>query len=742
MTESKTIKIVLQFREDLKLSKSFLKTFVPSFAAKDRVEYGEVVSKYYEDFTKFVTGEAPLNLSNTKLKVGKTTSTPKNSKTLKNQAIRLLEGLKQLDSKLIYAFHLNDLDTFLGLFNRIKEYNPKTDTGEEFKYRNFHNFFIIQFDLPPCEYCEQQYEINFIKKVAEMLLFLAPFLPENKKSKTHLLEVLYYKQPAVLTEAKQPESNVELDTASNKNYEARHKNTLTPSIKSGHLDKMGILQSQNEAEGEGVTIVDIEFGCYFGHSALSDCNDTQQVFPKWEESHEKPRTMMPHLVEQELYRYGSISDEVKHGTAVLGILKQKAAAGIVPKINFALSSPLTSITANGNESEKSEENAVLAAIKYLQKSPGDIILVEISNCNGHPLETEPLVNFLFQVAYQLNIIVLETAGNDANDIAGLTPKRFLSEEWISKYKPLLCQYDTEIIRILDSLEPKNYSKQQSGAILIGAAHYNANSQSYEKLTSSNYDSSSAVAQIFAPGENIETIDFDYKNPTVKLQNRTNFGSTSAAGAIIAGMAASLQATARKSNKNLTPSEMFHYLNEGEVVYLDNNRNKRMGILPKLNDIEAKLLQKLKSVSPLNQPIIMQDTTEKPAKKCHEEYGLSKTNLNVIKPLREKFKKHYNKPEFVQGCFVSHLQLYNMVKSLEENGKDGLLLNFGAEANEDGEISQLHIIAAEIKFTNCDAPAERDQYKYLKDEIGQVYVSKNPQQTEPPVMTSPPIPPLD
>jgi hypothetical protein len=119
-------------------------------------------------------------------------------------------------------------------------------------------------------------------------------------------------------------------------------------------------------------------------------------------------------------------------------------------------------------------------------------------------------------------------------------------------------------------------------------------------------------------------------------------------------------------------------------------------------------------------------------KKKEDYGLSKTGKSAVKAKLDRFRKDYQIP-FTQGYFISRTQLANMLASLENNEMDGLLLNFGADEDAEGEITQFHIIAAEVRFDN-----NNDESPYKP---GQYYISQNPPGNQPPVMPSPPIPPL-
>jgi hypothetical protein len=250
----------------------------------------------------------------------------------------------------------------------------------------------------------------------------------------------------------------------------------------------------------------------------------------------------------------------------------------------------------------------LAAIKYLQNTPGDIILIAIASektSNKYPLEAEPLIYFLFQITTQLDLIVIESAGNSEKDISE-KPKIAVAiadkeTNLVRKYLEELCAINPLYVGVLESFETfanipqtfyNNFWTHSSGAILVGAAIDIGCNDGWNKLEGSNY--STGKVEVYATvghsskNENVETLDFDYDNPIDKSKITTKFSFTSAAAAVIAGVAVSIQATAKKEGKLITPQKMLELLKKGNSVVNIKSGDKSsiaIGIIPDLKQIE-------------------------------------------------------------------------------------------------------------------------------------------------------------
>jgi serine protease len=269
-------------------------------------------------------------------------------------------------------------------------------------------------------------------------------------------------------------------------------------------------------KGRGVTFVDLERGWYPGHE---DLNSNAAV----------------------VFGNNWVADD-NHGTSVLGIVAGNdnniGVVGIAPGVS---SIKLTSrYHAVGNSSSE-VANAIAAVLPSL--IAGDILLLEVQK-SGRPTELELLDFAAIRAATDLDIIVIEVAGNSGYDLDA---------------------HDLRVIDVINgnerirSLDRESANFLDSGAIMVGACHKDFSSGRHRRLNlagngpKSNYGSR---IDCYAWGEGIVTTstksnelgpspDSLHTDPKSKYTN--SFGGTSGAAAIIAGVALLLQSKYQEKN---------------------------------------------------------------------------------------------------------------------------------------------------------------------------------------------------
>jgi hypothetical protein len=267
------------------------------------------------------------------------------------------------------------------------------------------------------------------------------------------------------------------------------------------------------SSGAGVRIVDVEFGWDLGHRQL-------------------PGTIP--LVS------GVNADYRDHGVGVLGILVAEdddaGIVGLCPKATVAVASVVRS-------ADDFDDIDYAAAIEDAvgTMGAGDILLIEVQTRypafggkEGYPLEIEQDVFAAFQEATERGIIVIEAAGNRGVDLDA-----FATDD-----------HGTLLNRGLAEFE-------DSGAIMVGACRTADSKLKHHWLDPSNYGSR---VDCYAWGEKVVTLG--------ALPNAldTEFSDTSAAAAIVAGVAAIVQGIVRDRYQkdptrppHLLPAEMRQLL---------------------------------------------------------------------------------------------------------------------------------------------------------------------------------------
>jgi serine protease len=243
-----------------------------------------------------------------------------------------------------------------------------------------------------------------------------------------------------------------------------------------------------------------------------------------------------------------------HGTAVLGVIcacdNDKGCIGIVPNASSVDLVSYHSVIFS---------DALLQAIINLKF--GDMLLIEAQTL-GTQLPVESLsVNFdIIKLATALGIVVIECAGNAGVDLDSHPETRHLS-----RTNPI---YD-------------------SGAIMVGAATSTVPHQREDgTMPACNYGSR---IDCYAWGQNVWTTWWPRVNIDPPDRFYVNFfDATSAAGAIIAGAALSLQGMAEQSlRRRLSPGEMRTRLADpatGTPAYHNGVQDAKLGYMPNLQAI--------------------------------------------------------------------------------------------------------------------------------------------------------------
>ncbi|MFN2587153.1 MAG: S8 family serine peptidase [Actinomycetota bacterium] len=206
-----------------------------------------------------------------------------------------------------------------------------------------------------------------------------------------------------------------------------------------------------------------------------------------------------------------------HGTGVLGVVagvdNTLGVAGIAPQTFARVISYFRkgSTTFNTQKDRQQIANTIMNATPALRF--GDVLLLEVqlaTRLNGRlrfaPVEISPVVATAIQLATKVGVIVIEAAGNGRSNIDDMTDpagKRTLARG--------------------------HADFKDTGAIMVGGC---TSTQPHGRQTISNFGSR---VDCCAWGENMVTAG-NSATPTKKDAYQTDFGGTSGASAIIAGVA--------------------------------------------------------------------------------------------------------------------------------------------------------------------------------------------------------------
>jgi hypothetical protein len=250
--------------------------------------------------------------------------------------------------------------------------------------------------------------------------------------------------------------------------------------------------------------------------------------------------------------HGAIVDRSRaHGTSVLGVIcaagGPDAYAGIAPNATVKV------VSHNGSSSEIA--NAIDAAISNLESSPsgafGAVLVLEaqVGSATGGnmPCESYPdrLLLEKIQHATAKGIVVVEAAGNAGSDLTGIIV-------------------------------------EDSGAIMVGAA---TAAIPHGRLPSSNFG---GRVNCYACGERVYAPSSD-RNGAAEAMDLydDDFGRTSGATAIVAGLALAVQGMAERSPKwgrRFNPDELRQILSNPANGTPSNSPGDGIGVMPDLKKI--------------------------------------------------------------------------------------------------------------------------------------------------------------
>lgn len=257
--------------------------------------------------------------------------------------------------------------------------------------------------------------------------------------------------------------------------------------------------------GENVKIADIEWG--------------------WEPRHQDYKDNLENI-------YGSNNSYVEHGTAVLGEMigvdNGIGITGIVPKAKAI------TVSVDSSEYPTVAEYILFAAAKL---EAGDVILLEMHaggpNKGPHqqgyvPMEYFPINFEAIKEVTLRGIIVVEAAGNGDENLDHPVYERVFDRTF-----------------------------QDSGAIMVGAgAPPRDNHQRQEHLGRLSFSNNGSRVDVMGYGAAVTTTGYgDLYHGLEDNFYTADFGGTSSASPIIAGVVASLQSMAKAADRLISPKEM-------------------------------------------------------------------------------------------------------------------------------------------------------------------------------------------
>jgi hypothetical protein len=331
------------------------------------------------------------------------------------------------------------------------------------------------------------------------------------------------------------------------------------------------------ADGNGAALVDMENGFNPDHEDLA--------------AHFQPQGTNPKIP------ITGINDptEAYHGTAVLGIIcarnNRVGCCGIVPNLS-AVSLASTLVAGQAGCRERARCDVLVDAIHHLRSRPGGVILIEHQLLGtpeipyGTPVELGLDDYEAIQFACDAGCIVIEPAGNGGADL----------DHDVRPPSP-------------------DINGVPSGAIMVAASGIETDGKPGYWLGGCDYchvplsiDGAKTTigsrVDCFAPGENLRTCGAtpNYDTTPTSFRNDeycNDFGCTSGASAIIAGVALSIQGMVlARYGTTLKPDGMRWLLTNSQFCTTSKNGpSDRIGVMPDLDMIE-RALQNLNQ-SPLN-----------------------------------------------------------------------------------------------------------------------------------------------
>ena len=272
----------------------------------------------------------------------------------------------------------------------------------------------------------------------------------------------------------------------------------------------------------------------------------------------------------------------EHGTNVLGVVAASdnsvGVSGIASQIERIF---LSSRLRKQNPSQVSTAIRALRDPKYLR--PGDVLLVETETGSGHPVEVVPDVFHAIREAVDRGIIVIEPAGNGGHDLDSEPGGVFF-------LPPGLGWYSREHLKVTDPVHP---GRMDSGAIMVGAASipddFPEALRSHHRRKDLNYGSRVGC---YAWGNRVATTGLprgfgDPVQADCIREYEEDFGGTSAAAAIIAGVAVLTQQMHKRAKGRVaTPHEMRCLLTDPDLG--TPSEEDSIGVMPDLGLIAKRL----------------------------------------------------------------------------------------------------------------------------------------------------------
>jgi serine protease len=258
---------------------------------------------------------------------------------------------------------------------------------------------------------------------------------------------------------------------------------------------------------------------------------------------------------------------IAHGTQVLGILcgsrSMEGCQGIVPElaeIYLASHVPPSSVAASvplipQNDPNTPEPDNLYAAVGHaidllgakavpLAGSTRGVVLIEYHTPDdGLPMEILPLMQELIMTARDHDVAVVEAAGNweppPASEAVPQPPPPWGRD--LDLEKDLIDGTTFPLLR------PEG--ADDSGAIMVGSAHAAVSNGKHDRFDTSNFGSR---LDCYAWGEGIRAPTFVPSDSSTPVNQCEDFGQTSGAAAIIAGVALQLLGVAASHGVALDP----------------------------------------------------------------------------------------------------------------------------------------------------------------------------------------------
>jgi serine protease len=255
-----------------------------------------------------------------------------------------------------------------------------------------------------------------------------------------------------------------------------------------------------------------------------------------------------------------------HGTAVLGIVlgqrNDRGGFGIAPGATFKGASSVVLRKADKAKPELQDVfGATMAALSVM--APGDVLLLELQDREGLPVERWPHFRDAIRFAVASGIVVVAAAGNNATDLDRL------------RRRPDTCTLRRGDRHFVDT-----------GAILVSACEGKpprGHARAHRRWEEANYGSR---VDCFAWGDDLWSAGNFGEADVAKEPNRAYapFDGTSSASAIIAGAAIVVQQMAhRLRGSPLSPAQLRLLLADRKAgtPVLGRSGKSRIGVMPDL-----------------------------------------------------------------------------------------------------------------------------------------------------------------